>query len=117
MNRRNTVGVKVGRVQIGGGAPVVVQSMTNTDTADIEGTVQQVYELARAGSELVRITVNLPPAAAAVPEIRKRVQAAGVNVPLVSVQHQYIVTEAIPGVTLKEVGRRLRKSGWPKAAI
>ena len=87
MNRRNTVGVKVGRVQIGGGAPVVVQSMTNTDTADIDGTVQQVYELARAGSELVRITVVRDESAAAVAHIREKLDARGCDVPLIGDFH------------------------------
>jgi len=87
MNRRNTVGVKVGRVQIGGGAPVVVQSMTNTDTADIAGTVQQVYELARAGSELVRITVDRDESAAAVAHIREKLDARGCDVPLIGDFH------------------------------
>ena len=64
--RHKTVGVKVGKIQVGGGAPVVVQSMTNTDTADVASTTQQCFELAQAGSELVRITVNMPEAAAAV---------------------------------------------------
>jgi (E)-4-hydroxy-3-methylbut-2-enyl-diphosphate synthase len=62
--RHKTVGVKVGKIQVGGGAPVVVQSMTNTDTVDIASTAQQCLELAQAGSELVRITVNIPEAAA-----------------------------------------------------
>ena len=66
-----TVGVRVGRVQVGGGAPVVVQSMTMTDTADAEATARQCIELAEAGSEMVRVTVNLPEAAAAVPEIKQ----------------------------------------------
>ncbi len=87
MNRRNTVGVKVGNIQIGGGAPVVVQSMTNTDTADIEGTVQQVYELARAGSELVRITVDRDESAAAVAHIRDKLDARGCHVPLIGDFH------------------------------
>jgi (E)-4-hydroxy-3-methylbut-2-enyl-diphosphate synthase len=87
MNRKNTVGVKVGNVQIGGGAPVVVQSMTNTDTADIEGTVQQVYELARAGSELVRITVDRDESAAAVAHIREKLDARDCNVPLIGDFH------------------------------
>ena len=85
--RRTSIGVPVGRVMIGGGAPVVVQSMTNTDTADIAGTVQQVRELARAGSELVRITVNTAEAAAAVPHIRERLDGMGVVVPLVGDFH------------------------------
>lgn len=85
--RRTSIPVPVGRVIIGGGAPVVVQSMTNTDTADIAGTVQQVRELARAGSELVRITVNTAEAAAAVPHIRERLDGMGVVVPLVGDFH------------------------------
>src|SRR5271167_1935982 len=78
--RHKTVGVKVGKIQVGGGAPVVVQSMTNTDTVDIAATTQQCVELAQAGSELVRITVNIPEAAAAVPEIKKRLLDAGCHV-------------------------------------
>ncbi|MGZ5897830.1 MAG: flavodoxin-dependent (E)-4-hydroxy-3-methylbut-2-enyl-diphosphate synthase, partial [Xanthobacteraceae bacterium] len=68
--RRQTVGVDVGGVMVGGGAPIVVQSMTNTDTADVDSTVAQVAALSRAGSELVRITVDREEAAAAVPHIR-----------------------------------------------
>jgi len=82
-----TVGVKVGRVQVGGGAPVVVQSMTMTDTADAAGTAQQCIELAEAGSEMVRITVNVPEAAAAVPEIKQRMLDAGVTAPLIGDFH------------------------------
>jgi (E)-4-hydroxy-3-methylbut-2-enyl-diphosphate synthase len=85
--RRSSVAVRVGSVTVGGGAPIVVQSMTNTDTADIEGTFRQVKELARAGSELVRITVNSDEAAAAVAPIRDRLLAAGVTVPLVGDFH------------------------------
>ncbi len=85
--RHNTVGVKVGKIQVGGGAPVVVQSMTNTDTADVEGTVKQYLELAQAGSELVRVTVNIPEAAAAVPEVKKRVLDAGCDTPLIGDFH------------------------------
>src|SRR2546428_9112409 len=76
-----TVGVKVGSVQVGGGAPIVVQSMTMTDTADARGTAAQCLELAEAGSEMVRVTVNLPEAAAAVSEIKKRMLAAGFTPP------------------------------------
>jgi (E)-4-hydroxy-3-methylbut-2-enyl-diphosphate synthase len=82
-----TVGVKVGAVQVGGGAPVVVQSMTNTDTPDVESTATQCIELAQAGSELVRITVNLPEAAAAVPAIKRRMLDAGVTAPLIGDFH------------------------------
>lgn len=85
--RKNTVGVKVGPVQIGGGAPIVVQSMTNTDTADVESTVAQVRDLAQAGSELVRVTVNNEESAAAVPLIRERLDAAGCGVPLIGDFH------------------------------
>ena len=85
--RRAAVGVRVGTVTIGGGAPVVVQSMTNTDTADIAATARQVAELVRAGSELVRVTVNTPEAAAAVPRIRERLDMQGVGVPLIGDFH------------------------------
>jgi (E)-4-hydroxy-3-methylbut-2-enyl-diphosphate synthase len=81
------VAVQVGSVTVGGGAPVVVQSMTNTDTADIDGTVAQVSALARAGSEIVRITVDRDEAAAAVPRIRERLDRIGVHVPLVGDFH------------------------------
>src|SRR6201996_6949106 len=85
--RHNTVGVKVGKIQVGGGAPVVVQSMTNTDTVDIKSTVQQTLELAQAGSEIVRLTVNIPEAPQAVPEIKKRLLEAGCDVPLIGDFH------------------------------
>jgi (E)-4-hydroxy-3-methylbut-2-enyl-diphosphate synthase len=82
-----TVGVKVGHVQVGGGAPIVVQSMTMTDTADAAATARQCVELAEAGSELVRVTVNLPEAAAAVPEIKRRMLDAGCTAPLIGDFH------------------------------
>ena len=85
--RRATVAVDVGGVIVGGNAPVVVQSMTNTDTADVEGTARQVAALARAGSELVRITVDRDEAAAAVPKIRERLDRMGVAVPLIGDFH------------------------------
>jgi (E)-4-hydroxy-3-methylbut-2-enyl-diphosphate synthase len=85
--RRSSVAAKVGTVRIGADAPIVVQSMTNTDTADIEGTAQQVRALARAGSELVRITVNSDEAAAAVPAIRERLAQLGCDVPLIGDFH------------------------------
>jgi (E)-4-hydroxy-3-methylbut-2-enyl-diphosphate synthase len=85
--RRRSVPVDIGGVIVGGGAPIVVQSMTNTDTADIESTARQVAELARSGSELVRITVDRAEAAAAVPHIRDRLLAAGVQAPLVGDFH------------------------------
>ncbi len=85
--RRHTIPVKVGNVTIGGNAPIVVQSMTNTDTADIEATARQVAALARAGSELVRVTVDREEAAAAVPHIRERLDAQGVDVPLIGDFH------------------------------
>ena len=89
--RRRTVGVRVGRgrgaVLVGGGAPVVVQSMTNTETADVESTARQIAALAYAGSELVRLTVDRDEAAAAVPQIRDRLKAMGVGVPLIGDFH------------------------------
>ena len=85
--RKKTYGVKVGHIQVGGGAPIVVQSMTNTDTADVESTAQQTLELAEAGSELVRWTVNVPEAAEAVPAIKKRLLDAGCRVPIIGDFH------------------------------
>jgi len=85
--RHRTVQVTVGNVKVGGGAPIVVQSMTNTDTADIEGTVKQVAALARAGSEMVRITVDRDEAAAAVPHIREKLDKLGIDVPLIGDFH------------------------------
>ena len=82
-----TVGVKVGRVQVGGGAPIVVQSMTMTDTADAAATAQQCIELAEAGSEMVRVTVNNNEAAVAVPEIKQRMLDAGCLAPLIGDFH------------------------------
>jgi (E)-4-hydroxy-3-methylbut-2-enyl-diphosphate synthase len=87
INRRQSVAATVGGVRVGGGAPIVVQSMTNTDTADVESTVAQVRSLARAGSEIVRVTVNTEEAAAAVPHIRDRLEREGVRVPLVGDFH------------------------------
>ena len=85
--RRKSHAVMVGHVQVGGGAPIVVQSMTNTDTADIEGTARQTADLAKAGSELVRITVDRDESAKAVPHIRDRLDQMGVAVPLVGDFH------------------------------
>ncbi|RWD37820.1 flavodoxin-dependent (E)-4-hydroxy-3-methylbut-2-enyl-diphosphate synthase [Mesorhizobium sp.] len=85
--RRTSVGVDVGGVMVGGGAPVVVQSMTNTDTADVDQTVAQVAALHRAGSEIVRITVDRDESAAAVPAIRERLERLGIDVPLVGDFH------------------------------
>src|SRR3989442_7526717 len=85
--RRKTYGVNVGHVRVGGGAPIVVQSMTNTDTADVAATLKQTLELAEAGSEIVRWTVNVPEAAAAVPEIKNRLLAAGCRVPIIGDFH------------------------------
>ena len=87
ITRRKTYGVKVGQFQVGGGAPVVVQSMTNTDTADIAGTVAQCKELADAGSELVRITVNMPESAATVAEIVARLRDLGCTAPIIGDFH------------------------------
>src|SRR6202789_3679980 len=86
-NRRTSLQVTIGAVRVGGTAPIVVQSMTNTDTADVEGTVQQVKALARAGSELVRVTVNSAEAAAGVPLIRERLDKQGISVPLIGDFH------------------------------
>ncbi len=82
-----TVGVRVGRVQVGGGAPIVVQSMTMTDTSDARATAEQCIQLAEAGSDMVRVTVNLPEAAAAVPEIKARMRDAGCDAPLIGDFH------------------------------
>src|SRR3954449_10755693 len=86
-SRHTTTQVMVGNVAVGGGAPIVVQSMTNTDTADINGTVEQVAALSRAGSEMVRITVDRDEAAAAVPHIRERLLKMNVDVPIVGDFH------------------------------
>ena len=85
--RHRTTQVKVGNVAVGGGAPIVVQSMTNTDTADIDGTIAQVAALARAGSEMVRITVDREEAAAAVPHIRDGLAKRGITTPLIGDFH------------------------------
>jgi len=85
--RRHCIPVRIGPVTVGGPAPVVVQSMTNTDTADIESTTQQIKALARAGSELVRVTVNTDEAAAAVPHVRDRLARMGIHVPIVGDFH------------------------------
>src|SRR5215467_8255171 len=85
--RRRSVPVKVGRVEVGGSSPIVVQSMTNTDTADAAATARQVADLARAGSEIVRITVDRDEAAAAVPHIKERLLKMGVDVPIVGDFH------------------------------
>src|SRR6202162_317868 len=85
--RHRSIAVDVGGVRVGGGAPIVVQSMTNTDTADVEATARQVADLARAGSEIVRITVDRNEAAAAVPHIKERLLKRGVNVPIVGDFH------------------------------
>src|SRR5215471_21269862 len=85
--RHQTTPVKVGNVTVGGGAPIVVQSMTNTDTADVDATVRQVAALANAGSELVRVTVDRDEAAAAVPRIKERLLKIGCDVPIVGDFH------------------------------
>lgn len=85
--RRTSIGVDVGGVIVGGNAPIVVQSMTNTDTADVDATVKQVADLANAGSELVRITVDRDEAAAAVPKIRERLDHLGITTPLIGDFH------------------------------
>lgn len=97
--RRQSVGVHVAKIKVGGGAPVAVQSMTNTDTADVEGTVKQVAELARAGSELVRVTVDKEEAAAAIPAIKEKLLAMNVTAPLVGDFHYngHVLLEQYPG--------------------
>lgn len=85
--RRQTGAVRVGKVTIGGGAPIVVQSMTNTDTADVASTTKQIADLWRAGSELVRVTVNNPESAAAVPRIRDKLAMMGIEVPIIGDFH------------------------------
>jgi (E)-4-hydroxy-3-methylbut-2-enyl-diphosphate synthase len=85
--RRQTVTATVGAVPVGSAHPIVVQSMTNTDTADVASTVEQVAALASAGSQLVRVTVNNEPAAAAVPEIVRRLSDQGVDVPIIGDFH------------------------------
>src|SRR5512142_1643898 len=87
IKRRKSHSVNIGGVRVGGDAPVVVQSMTNTDTADIRSTVQQVAALARAGSELVRVTVNNDDAAKAVPYIVEQLDKQGVRVPIIGDFH------------------------------
>ena len=106
IRRHRTHAVRVGRVTIGGDAPVVVQSMTNTDTADVDATVRQVQELARAGSEIVRITVNNEAAAAAVPVIRDQLDVMGCDVPLVGDFHYngHRLLQEVP-----DLGRSLAK--------
>ena len=118
--RRTSVGVKVGNVMVGGDAPVVVQSMTNTDTADADGTAQQVADLHRAGSEVVRITVDREDAAKAVPYIREKLDNWGFDVPLVGdfhyIGHQLLTkypdcAEALAKYRINpgNVGRRAKK--------
>ncbi|MET0709911.1 MAG: flavodoxin-dependent (E)-4-hydroxy-3-methylbut-2-enyl-diphosphate synthase, partial [Tardiphaga sp.] len=85
--RHRSTQVMVGNVAVGGGAPIVVQSMTNTDTADIQGTIEQVAALSRAGSEMVRITVDRDEAAAAVPHIRDELRKRGITTPLIGDFH------------------------------
>ena len=85
--RKITTAVQIGKVTVGGGAPIVVQSMTNTDTCDIKSTTQQIAELVRAGSEMVRVTVNTPEAAAAVPRIRDALAQRAIVVPIIGDFH------------------------------
>jgi len=85
--RHTTIGVQVGAIQVGGGAPIVVQSMCNTDTADVDSTLRQCLELWQAGSEMLRVTVNLAEAAEAVPSIKKRLRLAGCTAPLIGDFH------------------------------
>src|SRR5687768_12337771 len=87
LTRRRTVTATIGGVQVGSDHPIVIQSMTNTDTADVPATVQQVAELARAGSELVRVTVNNEDAAAAVPAVVEELDRLGLSVPIIGDFH------------------------------
>src|SRR5437879_6602088 len=87
MRRRRTVTTKIGGVRVGSDAPIMVQSMTNTDTADIPGTIKQVADLARAGSEVVRVTVNNDDAAKAVPYVVEGLDKLGIRVPIVGAFH------------------------------
>jgi (E)-4-hydroxy-3-methylbut-2-enyl-diphosphate synthase len=106
INRRKSVTTKIGNVLVGEGYPLVIQSMTNTDTADVKATVSQIAALARAGSELVRVTVNTREAAAAVPEVVKRLQELGFDVPVIGDFHyngHILLTE------YKECSRALAK--------
>ena len=114
IQRHKTHAVKVGNVTIGGGAPVVVQSMTNTDTADIDATYRQVKELFLAGSEIVRITVNNDDAAKAVPYIREKLEADGLDVPLAGCFHYNghtlldtypALAEALEKYRINQIGR------------
>ena len=99
-NRHHTVPVRVGHLTVGGGAPVIVQSMTMTDTADAAGTARQCVELWEAGSEMVRVTVNLPEAAAAVPEVKQRMLDAGCTAPLIGDFHYngHLLLTRYPGL-------------------
>src|SRR5258708_29782523 len=95
IQRRKSVTVKIGNVRVGGDAPVVVQSMTNTDTADVPGSIQQIAQLARAGSELVRVTVNNDAAAKAVPAIVEGLAQQDIHVPIIGHFHykgQFLLT-------------------------
>src|ERR1700760_3827465 len=106
IRRRKSVAVNVGGVKVGGSNPIVVQSMTNTDTADVQSTVNQAMALANAGSELVRVTVNTEAAAAAVPKIVDTIAAFGVPVPLIGDFHYngHILLKKYP-----ECARKLAK--------
>ncbi len=99
-SRRKSVAVRIGNLTVGGGAPVVVQSMTNTDTADVDATVRQIRELVEAGSEMVRMTVNTREAARAVPRIVERVRSLGLDVPLIGDFHfnGHVLVEQFPEV-------------------
>jgi len=115
--RHSTVPVAVDQVLISGDAPVVVQSMTNTDTADVAATSAQVAELARAGSELVRITVNNEASAKAVPTIRERLDAEGIDVPLVGDFHfnGHRLLERYPECAVALAKYRINPATWAAA--
>jgi (E)-4-hydroxy-3-methylbut-2-enyl-diphosphate synthase len=96
--------VRIGGVAVGGQAPIVVQSMSNTDTADVAGTTRQIAELWRAGSEMVRVTVNTPEAAAAVPRIVERLQMMGIDVPVIGHFHYPEQTALVGMPNLTDAG-------------
>ena len=116
-NRRRSVPVRIGDVVVGGGAPIVIQSMTNTDTADVAATIAQVAALAGAGSEIVRITVDRAAAAAAVPRIRDGLDDLGVHVPLVGDFHYigHTLLSAYPECARALAKYRINPATWDSA--
>ena len=113
IQRRKTPTVKIGNVRVGWEVPVVVQSMTNTDTADVAGTIEQVSALAMAGSEIVRVTVNNEEAAAAVPRIVEGLDKRGIRVPIVGDFHYngHLLLKKYPATAKARNGRKAESSG------